>query len=88
MNRSAGHAPEALLEQIREYHKWFWNAPERNRRGRLELVATRQHIVEVALQRLGIAGIWVDHTNQGLPNTSAVRPDRIIRTLAERKESH
>lgn len=196
---------ETLLERMREYREWFWSDPERNRRGRLELIATRKHIVEVALQRLGIcddalahemtqaysmeresmarpfpgaietvewfrsrgvrlalltnggarfqrlkvlrwglaslfdrvliegefgagkpdvqvyrhaleqldtapehtwmvgdnlewdvsapqrlgiSGIWVDHANQGLLSTSPVRPDRIIRTLAELKEGH
>lgn len=203
--RFAGHDSETLLEQMREYREWFWSDPERNRRGRLELIATRQHIVEVALQRvgisdqalahemtqaysveresmarpfpgaietvewfrsrgvrlalltnggarfqrlkvlrwglaslfdrvliegefgagkpdvrvyrhaleqlgaapehtwmvgdnlewdvgapqrLGISGIWVDYASQGLPSSSPVRPDRIIRTLAELKEEH
>lgn len=203
VHRFDGHDSETLLTQMREYREWFWSDPERNRRGRLELIATRQHIVEVALQRLGvrddalahemtqaysleresmarpfpgaietvewfrsrgvrlalltnggarlqrlkvlrwglaslfdrvliegefgagkpdarvyrhaleqldagpeqtwmvgdnlewdvgapqrlgIAGIWVDHASQGLPDTSPVRPDRIIRTLAELKE--
>jgi putative hydrolase of the HAD superfamily len=36
-----------------------------------------------APQRLGIQGIWYDVKGAGLPATSAVRPDRIIRTLAE-----
>ncbi len=34
-------------------------------------------------QRLGILGIWVDISGQGLPSSSPVRPDRIIRSLAE-----
>jgi putative hydrolase of the HAD superfamily len=36
-----------------------------------------------APQRVGIFGIWIDHTGQGLPATSSVRPDRIIRSLSE-----
>ena len=36
-----------------------------------------------APQRLGIFGIWVDPTGKGLPESSAVRPDHIIRTLPE-----
>ncbi|OGF53839.1 MAG: hypothetical protein A2Z21_10340 [Candidatus Fraserbacteria bacterium RBG_16_55_9] len=36
-----------------------------------------------APQRLGIYSIWVDVTGNGLPASSAVRPDRIIRTLSE-----
>ncbi len=31
-----------------------------------------------APQRLGIKGIWVDALGEGLPELSAVRPDRII----------
>lgn len=36
-----------------------------------------------APQRLGIKGIWNDFAGTGLPEGSAVRPDRIIRALAE-----
>jgi putative hydrolase of the HAD superfamily len=35
-----------------------------------------------APQRLGILAIWVDNTGQGLPPSSPVRPDRIIRSLS------
>lgn len=34
-------------------------------------------------QRVGIFGIWVDGTGAGLPASSPVMPDRIIRTLDE-----
>jgi len=34
-------------------------------------------------QQLGILGIWVDNAGQGLPPSSPVQPDRIIRSLAE-----
>jgi putative hydrolase of the HAD superfamily len=36
-----------------------------------------------APQRLGIVGIWVDVLGEGLPDSSTVRPDRIIRKLSE-----
>jgi putative hydrolase of the HAD superfamily len=36
-----------------------------------------------APQRLGITGIWHDVLGEGLPPGSAVRPDRIIRSLTE-----
>jgi putative hydrolase of the HAD superfamily len=36
-----------------------------------------------APQRLGIKGIWYDVAGNGLPGTSLVRPDRIIRRLSE-----
>lgn len=34
-------------------------------------------------QQLGMQGIWIDRQGAGLPADSAVRPDRIIRTLTE-----
>lgn len=37
----------------------------------------------LAPQKLGIAGIWLDYAGSGLPADSQVRPDRIIRSLAE-----
>ncbi len=36
-----------------------------------------------APQRIGIYSVWHDHGGNGLPAGSAVRPDRIIRSLAE-----
>jgi putative hydrolase of the HAD superfamily len=37
-------------------------------------------------QTLGIFGVWIDVRGQGLPAGSAVRPDRIVRALAELRE--
>ena len=34
-------------------------------------------------QRLGIYAIWIDAHGVGLPANSAIRPDRIIRSLTE-----
>jgi putative hydrolase of the HAD superfamily len=34
-------------------------------------------------QKLGIVGIWIDAKGQGVPATSVVRPDRVIRKLSE-----
>lgn len=39
----------------------------------------------VAPQRLGIFAIWHDHLGEGLPPGSDIRPDRIIRSIAELK---
>jgi putative hydrolase of the HAD superfamily len=39
-----------------------------------------------APQRLGIHAIWHDHMGAGLPPGSPVRPDRIIRAVAELAE--
>jgi putative hydrolase of the HAD superfamily len=36
-----------------------------------------------APQALGISAIWVDRAGAGVPAGSAVRPDRVIRTIAE-----
>jgi putative hydrolase of the HAD superfamily len=36
-------------------------------------------------QKLGIVGIWIDARGAGIPAGSAVRPDRIIRSLSELK---
>lgn len=36
-----------------------------------------------APQRLGIHAIWVDGAGEGLPAGSTIRPDRIIRAVAE-----
>jgi putative hydrolase of the HAD superfamily len=37
----------------------------------------------IAPQRLGIFGIWIDTQGRGLPESSAVCPGRIVRSLAE-----
>lgn len=37
-------------------------------------------------QKLGITGIWVDRTGAGVPASSAVRPDLVVRRLAELRE--
>ena len=36
-----------------------------------------------APQRLGIFAIWHDHLGEGLPPGSSIKPDRIVRTIAE-----
>lgn len=40
-----------------------------------------------APQRLGIYAIWHDHLGEGLPEDSAIRPDRIIRSIGELTEN-
>jgi putative hydrolase of the HAD superfamily len=37
----------------------------------------------VVPQRLGIYAIWMDVHGEGLPPGSPIKPDRIIRSLAE-----
>jgi putative hydrolase of the HAD superfamily len=36
-----------------------------------------------APQRLGLTGVWVDRRGQGLPATTAVRPNRVVTSLTE-----
>ena len=36
-----------------------------------------------APQRLGIFAIWHDHLGEGLPPGSSIKPDRIVRSIAE-----
>ncbi len=36
-----------------------------------------------APQRLGLSAVWIDVRGSGLPGTSAVKPDYIVRSLAE-----
>ena len=36
-----------------------------------------------APQKLGMSGVWVDARGRGLPNDSAVKPDYIVRSLAD-----
>ena len=36
-----------------------------------------------APQKLGMSGVWIDARGRGLPNDSAVKPDYIVRALAD-----
>ena len=45
---------ETVLAAIDAYRTWYWSDAERHRMGRLDLDAARQHILEVALERLGM----------------------------------
>ena len=36
-----------------------------------------------APQRLGMRGVWIDARDRGLPDNASVRPDHIVRSLAE-----
>ncbi|HEV3216345.1 MAG TPA: HAD family hydrolase [Vicinamibacterales bacterium] len=36
-----------------------------------------------APQKIGLFAVWIDGTGKGLPPSSGVRPDRIVRTLSE-----
>ena len=49
-----GLAADGLLAEIRSVRRWFWNDPERSRRGGLDLVAARRDILALALDQLGV----------------------------------
>ena len=49
-----GLAADGQLTEIRSVRRWFWNDPERSRRGGLVLVAARQDILALALDQLGV----------------------------------
>lgn len=36
-------------------------------------------------QKLGLFAVWIDARGEGVPKTSAVRPDRVVRALSELK---
>ena len=36
-----------------------------------------------APQKLGMSGVWIDARGRGLPGDSAVKPDYIVRSLAD-----
>ena len=43
-----------VLAAIGAARDWYWSNPDRHRRGRLDLLATRREIVSVAFRRIGI----------------------------------
>jgi len=40
-----------------------------------------------APQRLGLHGVWIDRGGHGLPATTRIRPQRIVRSLRELTEA-
>jgi putative hydrolase of the HAD superfamily len=52
--RIEGLAPARLLAAIAERRLWFWDHPERHRRGRLDLKRARREIVAAALSQLDV----------------------------------
>jgi len=51
--RQPGLAQAEVVVELERARSWFWEDPERHRRGRLDLVAARYEIVGLALERLG-----------------------------------
>jgi len=52
--RREGLSPEDLRAAISVVTEWFWSDPERERRGRLDLLAARREVIAGALARLDI----------------------------------
>jgi putative hydrolase of the HAD superfamily len=52
--RVAGTTPGALMGALDEVRGWYWEDPERHRRGRLDLQRARREIVVQAFSRVGI----------------------------------
>ena len=48
-----GLTVEGLLTEIRGVRRWFWDDPDRSRRGGLDLPAARREILTLALGQLG-----------------------------------
>ena len=53
-HRPDGAKPEALLDSIQDYRRWYWGDPVRHKRARLDLKTARREVVTGALERLGI----------------------------------
>lgn len=53
-SRIDGLTPERLFDAIKESRVWFWEDPQRHRRGRMNLDAARREIVAAAFARLNI----------------------------------
>ena len=51
--RQPGLVQAEVVVELERARSWFWEDPERHRRGRLDLVAARYEIVGLALERLG-----------------------------------
>lgn len=56
ITRLKGLEAGQLFAAIERSENWYWSDPERHRRGRLNLFATRRKVVELAFDRLGISG--------------------------------
>ena len=44
----------AVFDAIERVRDWYWADPERHRAGRLDLVAARREVVQIALRELGV----------------------------------
>jgi putative hydrolase of the HAD superfamily len=51
--------PARLVAAVAETRRWFWDDPARHRRERVNMPGAWQHIVEFALERLGVEAAGV-----------------------------
>jgi putative hydrolase of the HAD superfamily len=52
--RAGGRSAEALLGAIEATRQWYWSDPRRHRAGRLDLNRSREEVVRLALDSLGL----------------------------------
>ena len=52
--RLAGIDTDALVDEIQEFRRWYWNDPTRHRHGRLNPDLARLDLVQGAFERLGL----------------------------------
>ena len=69
--RSGIDDPARLFKAIDDVRKWYWSVGDN-----LEWDVRGP-------QKLGIHGIWHDVRGAGLPESSDILPDRIIKSIAE-----
>lgn len=50
----SGQSVATVLAEIKSVSRWFWSDPDRHRRGRLDLSAAREEILEATFARLKI----------------------------------
>jgi putative hydrolase of the HAD superfamily len=75
-DRLDGVAAGELLAAILEYSEWYWDDPERHRRGRLDLPRARHEVVAGALDRLEIVD---ESLATELAHAYATRRDELMR---------
>jgi putative hydrolase of the HAD superfamily len=73
-----------LVATVAETRRWFWDDPERHRRERVDMLGAWRHIVEFALERLGIAA---DGLAPAIARDFAARRRESMRLFPEALES-
>jgi putative hydrolase of the HAD superfamily len=70
-----GLKAEKLLDAVNRVRDWYWDDPERHRRGRLNLIIARRELVALAFSNLGINN--TDLANQLADAYSAEREEAV-----------